>query len=156
LLSLDGRGFGVRVIGPPGACDSSLQVGRGGFFRVTMGESLRMWVLLVPSGTPGVGGGFMPARSTPRAERLAGGDEPHKRSLKEPIACSGEADQQLEAVKSPFGKDASGISVGNRIEIESSQVEQNDRSKSLLVTKPAGRLPEGFNLRVDAFGCGVG
>ena len=48
------------------------------------------------------------------------------------------------------------ISVGNRVEIETCQLEQNDRSKSLLVTKPAGRLPQGFDLRVDASGCGVG
>ena len=34
-------------------------------------------------------------------------------------------------------------------------MEQNDRSKSILVTKPAGRLREGFDLRVDAVGCGV-
>jgi hypothetical protein len=33
-----------------------------------------------------------------------GGVDPHKHSLKEPIAWSGDAAQQLEGVKSPFGK----------------------------------------------------
>ena len=53
-------------------------------------------------------------------------------------------------------KGPSGISVDTRVQIKSSEVKQDDRSESLLVAKSTGSLPEGFDLGVDGFGCGVG
>jgi hypothetical protein len=50
----------------------------------------------------------------------------------------------------------SGISVGSRVEIEPSDVGQNDCSESLLVAKAARGLPESLDLRVDAFRGSVG
>lgn len=50
---------------------------------------------------------------------------------------------------------ASGFSVGNRVEVESTEMKKNHRPESLLVAKAAGRFPEGSDPGVDAFGRAV-